>query len=145
MHQRVLADVLDEFISVQYQGDWDALWAAAASGKVDRQSFLVRAFKIEHDVSLDTRKVLEQYLKLTPAEIEQAPIVKLVDTMLSGAVDHKASDIHVEPKEDHAIVRYRVDGMLHKILTIPRHAVAARYRFFSYGDCCLIHRTSAEE
>jgi type IV pilus assembly protein PilB len=63
--------------------------------------------------------------KSTLAEIEQAPIVKLVDTMLSGAVDHKASDIHVEPKEDHAVVRYRVDGMLHKILTIPRHAVAA--------------------
>jgi type IV pilus assembly protein PilB len=63
--------------------------------------------------------------KATMAEIEQAPIVKLVDTMLSGAVDHKASDIHLEPKEDHAIVRYRVDGMLHKILTIPRHAVAA--------------------
>ncbi len=63
--------------------------------------------------------------KSTIAEIEQAPIVKLVDTMLSGAVDHKASDVHVEPKEHHAEVRYRVDGMLHKILTIPRHAVAA--------------------
>jgi len=63
--------------------------------------------------------------KSTLAEIEQAPIVKLVDTILSGAVDHRASDVHVEPKEDHAVVRYRVDGMLHKILTIPRHAVAA--------------------
>jgi type IV pilus assembly protein PilB len=63
--------------------------------------------------------------KATMAEIEQAPIVKLVDTMLTGAVDHHASDVHVEPKEDHAVVRYRVDGMLHKILTIPRHAVSA--------------------
>jgi len=63
--------------------------------------------------------------KATLSEIEQAPIVKLVDTMLTGAVDHRASDVHVEPKEDHAVVRYRVDGMLHKILTIPRHAVPA--------------------
>lgn len=63
--------------------------------------------------------------KGTMAEIEQAPIVKLVDTVLEGAVDHRASDVHIEPKEDHAIVRYRVDGMLHRILTIPRHAVAA--------------------
>lgn len=63
--------------------------------------------------------------KSTLVEIEQAPIVKLVDTILSGAVDHKASDVHVEPKEHHAEVRYRVDGMLHKILTIPRHAVPA--------------------
>jgi len=63
--------------------------------------------------------------KATLSEIEQAPIVKLVDTMLTGAVDHRASDVHLEPKEDHAVVRYRVDGMLHKILTIPRHAVPA--------------------
>jgi len=63
--------------------------------------------------------------KATLAEVEQAPIVKLVDTMLNGAVDHRASDIHFEPKEDHAIVRYRVDGMLHKILTVPRHAMPA--------------------
>ena len=63
--------------------------------------------------------------KSTMAEIEQAPIVKLVETILSGAVDHHASDVHLEPKEDHAVFRYRVDGMLHKILTIPRHAVAA--------------------
>ncbi|MCC7477012.1 Flp pilus assembly complex ATPase component TadA [bacterium] len=63
--------------------------------------------------------------KATLAEVEQAPIVKLVDTVLTGAVDHRASDIHLEPKEDHAVVRYRVDGMLHRILTIPRHAVAA--------------------
>jgi type IV pilus assembly protein PilB len=63
--------------------------------------------------------------KATLAEVEQAPIVKLVDTILTGAVDHKASDVHLEPKEDHAVVRYRIDGMLHKILTIPRHAVPA--------------------
>jgi len=63
--------------------------------------------------------------KATMAEIEQAPIVKLVDTILTGAVDHRASDVHLEPKEDHAVVRYRIDGMLHKILTIPRHAVSA--------------------
>src|SRR5687767_3798929 len=55
--------------------------------------------------------------KATLAEVEQAPIVKLVDTILTGAVDHKASDVHLEPKEDHAVVRYRIDGMLHKILT----------------------------
>ena len=59
------------------------------------------------------------------AEVEQAPIVKLVETILNGAVDYKASDIHLEPKEDRMDVRYRVDGMLSKILTVPRAAVAA--------------------
>ncbi len=58
-------------------------------------------------------------------EIEDAPIVKLVDTIMNGAVDYRASDIHLEPKENHMIVRYRVDGMLHKILEVPKSAIPA--------------------
>ncbi|MEP0815422.1 MAG: Flp pilus assembly complex ATPase component TadA [bacterium] len=63
--------------------------------------------------------------KATLEEVEQAPIVKLVETILTGAVDNRASDIHLEPKEDRMDVRYRVDGMLQKILTVPRGAIAA--------------------
>ncbi len=61
----------------------------------------------------------------TLKEIEDAPIVKLVDTILNGAVDYRASDIHLEPKSDHMVVRYRVDGMLHKILEVPKSAIPA--------------------
>jgi len=61
----------------------------------------------------------------TLREIEDAPIVKLVDTILNGAVDYRASDIHLEPKSDHMVVRYRVDGMLHKILEVPKSAIPA--------------------
>jgi len=63
--------------------------------------------------------------KQTLSEVEQAPIVKLVETILNGAVDYKASDIHLEPKEDKMEVRYRVDGMLQRILTVPRNAIPA--------------------
>ncbi len=63
--------------------------------------------------------------RATLEEIEDAPIVKLVDTILSGAVDYRASDIHLEPKSDHMVVRYRVDGMLHKILEVPKSAIPA--------------------
>ena len=63
--------------------------------------------------------------RATLAEIEDAPIVKLVDTIMNGAVDYRASDIHLEPKEDRMEVRYRVDGMLRKILTVPKNAVSA--------------------
>lgn len=63
--------------------------------------------------------------KTTLSEVEEAPIVRLVETILNGAVDYKASDIHLEPKEEKMVVRYRVDGMLQKILTVPRSAIAA--------------------
>lgn len=63
--------------------------------------------------------------KATLKEIEEAPIVKLVDTILNGAADYRASDIHLEPKSDHMVVRYRVDGMLHRILTVPKNAIPA--------------------
>jgi len=58
-------------------------------------------------------------------EIEDAPIVRFVEAILEGAVDQKASDIHLEPKEDKMLVRYRVDGLLHKVMDIPRTAMAA--------------------
>lgn len=59
------------------------------------------------------------------AEIEEAPIVKFVEQILNGAVDYRASDIHLEPKEDKMIARYRVDGMLRQIFEIPKFAIAA--------------------
>lgn len=61
----------------------------------------------------------------TLKEIEDAPIVKLVDTILHGAADYRASDVHLEPKDDQMVVRYRVDGMLHRILSVPKSAIPA--------------------
>lgn len=59
------------------------------------------------------------------SDIEDAPIVRFVESILEGAVDQRASDVHLEPKEDKMIVRYRVDGLLHRVMTVPRAAQAA--------------------
>jgi len=50
----------------------------------------------------------------------QAPIVKLVNTILFEAVSRRASDIHVEPYENELRVRFRIDGILHDACTPPR-------------------------
>jgi type IV pilus assembly protein PilB len=52
---------------------------------------------------------------------EEAPVVRLVNTIIAQAVAEKASDIHIEPQEDRVLVRYRVDGLLREALTLPRH------------------------
>ena len=48
------------------------------------------------------------------------PVIKLVNMILQQAVDRKASDIHVEPREADTLIRYRIDGVLHEIMTVPR-------------------------
>lgn len=68
---------------------------------------------------------------------EEAPIIELVNNLLSQAVDASASDVHVEPGEDHFAVRMRVDGVLHTRLTQPIErfpAVASRIKLISGID-----------
>lgn len=55
------------------------------------------------------------------AEQEDAPVVRLVQAILSGAVSAGASDIHLEPFKPEMRVRYRVDGELQQVMTIPNH------------------------
>lgn len=53
---------------------------------------------------------------------EDLPVVRIVDTLLSHAVTQKASDIHVEPFETEVVVRYRIDGVLHDAMILPKKA-----------------------
>ncbi len=53
-------------------------------------------------------------------ETSDAPIIKLVNLLLSGAIKDRASDIHVEPYSGSLKIRYRIDGILYDILSLPR-------------------------
>jgi type IV pilus assembly protein PilB len=64
-------------------------------------------------------------LSAVEASVEEAPIVKLVSTLITRAVNERASDIHVEPGERDLRVRYRIDGVLHEIMATPRSVSAA--------------------
>jgi len=55
---------------------------------------------------------------------EDLPIVRIVDTLLRHAIIQKASDIHIEHMEQEVLVRYRIDGVLHDAMTLPRTAAA---------------------
>ncbi|KPK30979.1 MAG: type II secretion system protein GspE [Nitrospira bacterium SG8_3] len=54
-------------------------------------------------------------------DTSDAPIIKLVNLMLSQAVKDRASDIHVEPTHDRLKIRYRVDGVLYDMISPPKH------------------------
>lgn len=51
---------------------------------------------------------------------EDVPVVKIVDTLLKHAILQGASDIHIEPLENQVVVRYRIDGILHDAMTLPK-------------------------
>ncbi|HWU24463.1 MAG TPA: GspE/PulE family protein [Candidatus Paceibacterota bacterium] len=55
---------------------------------------------------------------------EDLPIVRIVDTLLRHAILQGASDIHIEELEDAVLVRYRIDGILHDAMSLPREASA---------------------
>ncbi len=50
---------------------------------------------------------------------EEAPVIKLVNLVISQAIAEKASDIHIEPQEKFARIRFRVDGILHNVAMLP--------------------------
>jgi len=69
-------------------------------------------------------EVDEQYQKNLSSLMgmaEEAPVVKLVNSILTQAVKEKASDVHIGPEKDYVEIRFRVDGRLHHIPAPPRN------------------------
>lgn len=57
-------------------------------------------------------------------EIAQGlPVIRIIDTLLKHAILQSASDIHIEPDEKEVRVRYRIDGVLHDAMTLPREVL----------------------
>ncbi len=69
---------------------------------------------IEEEIALDKLKEL----------VDEAPIVRVVNLIISQAINDKASDIHIEPEIRTVKVRYRVDGVLHDVMSPPKHIQA---------------------
>ena len=64
-------------------------------------------------------EALEDLSKIEAA-VEEAPVVKLINTLITRAVNERASDLHLEPGEKDLRVRFRIDGVLHEVMTTPR-------------------------
>lgn len=68
---------------------------------------------------------------------EEAPVVELVNNVMSQAMEKRSSDIHIEPREFDFRIRFRVDGVLHDQLSLPRErfaAVVSRIKLISAID-----------
>ncbi len=69
--------------------------------------------------------------------VEEAPIIRLANSIISKAYKRGASDIHVEPEEDYVRVRYRIDGVLSQEMTAPKtshRALVSRFKIIADLD-----------
>jgi type IV pilus assembly protein PilB len=84
---------------------------------------------MEEDEEVDIGKLTE--------ESQEAPVVRLVNIMLTDAIKRGASDIHVEPYEKNYRVRYRIDGLLREVMNPPqrlRDAITSRIKVLAKLD-----------
>ncbi|MDQ7002330.1 MAG: ATPase, T2SS/T4P/T4SS family, partial [Ghiorsea sp.] len=71
------------------------------------------------DEDMGLAKEIEEIGDLLESE-DDAPVIRLVNTLLSQALKDRASDIHIEPFETQVLVRFRIDGVLHSIVSPPK-------------------------
>jgi type IV pilus assembly protein PilB len=71
------------------------------------------------------QKTIDQLLKedikkATTLIYDDLPIAKIVDVLIDAAYQDKASDIHIEPEDINSLIRFRIDGVLHEVLRVPK-------------------------
>lgn len=110
--------------------------------------FLRRKTGLEIEIHVTTasalQEIIKQYRRSLKAEFEDItkgtgdeedqsklkelandlPVVKIVDSLLEHAIFEGASDIHIEPSEHDVSVRYRVDGILRNVMTLPKNSMS---------------------
>lgn len=92
-------------------------------------------------LSPEVRDALKEYspdmrkeTNISNSQLQQAPIAKIVSTILEFSVKGRASDIHIEPEEGRTKVRYRIDGILQEKLSLPKtihDALVSRIKILS--------------
>ncbi|MGE5559292.1 MAG: GspE/PulE family protein [Bacillota bacterium] len=95
--------------------------------KAFNQYYGVRSSVEEVFKDIEIVKDTEEEVDITKLKemVEEAPIVRLVNLIITQAVRDKASDIHIEPWEGEVKVRYRIDGVLREVMTVPKNTQAA--------------------
>jgi type IV pilus assembly protein PilB len=93
------------------------------TGGIDLDEAMRQAVTADIDIAEDKGEDLsvQELRTLT----EEAPVVRLVNLVISQAISDGASDIHMEPHRRSVQVRYRVDGLLHDVMTPPKQLQAA--------------------
>ena len=109
----------------------------AAINKFFDQSLEFKDIMSELDDELEVVREEEVDVSEIERGLDDAPVVKLVNFILTDAIKRRASDIHIEPYEKEFRVRYRVDGVLYEVMRPPlkmRNAISSRLKILASLD-----------
>ena len=109
----------------------------AAINKFFDQSLEFKDIISELDDELEVVREEEVDVSELERGVDDAPVVKLVNFVLTDAIKRRASDIHIEPYEKEFRVRYRVDGVLYEVMRPPlkmRNAICSRVKILASLD-----------
>jgi type IV pilus assembly protein PilB len=115
---------------------------AVVATKADVANAITRCYRLDSaaETLADEAAALQDQAEpdldaqLASAEGDDAPIIKLVNLLITQAVNDRASDIHIEPGERDLRVRYRIDGVLHETMTPPKsvqNGIASRLKIMA--------------
>jgi type IV pilus assembly protein PilB len=110
---RLTDDLSLRNVLVQYRQSLEAEFESILHTEPKNISDDLNKVEIEEQAKKDAEKIQS-------GEKADLPIVRMVDTLLRHAILQRASDIHIEPREREVIIRYRIDGILHDAMTLPR-------------------------
>ena len=104
---------------------------AALSKKTGEKiiTYYATVMDIENALRFYQKEMQDTFNELLDREVQnaqklgskpEAPVAKIVDLLIQYAYENKASDIHIEPAESGSQIRFRIDGVLHDVLSLPR-------------------------
>jgi len=120
---------ITEAINTYYSAETTQLSDILKEAKTADEEETVEVSKEEDEGKVDIEEVMQ--LSKIP------PIVKVVNLMLSEALEKRASDIHIEPQENKLRIRYRIDGTMHEAFQLPKkdqNAILTRLKIMSGLD-----------
>jgi len=130
-------EALDHIRRISKAGSVDPVLVSAKSIEKILDSYYGQGNSVEEIVkTFESKKLLVDKGALAEAA-EEPPIIKLVNILISEAVKDRVSDIHIEPEMAVLRVRYRIDGILHEVHSLPKklqNAVISRIKILANMD-----------
>lgn len=107
------------------------------NAKIDKYYGMPEVEKALQELGIETEPEITDEEAFEETIVDEAPVIRLVNSLLMKAVDEEASDIHIEVYETNIRVRFRVDGLLMEIMSLPRKmmpALVSRIKVMSNMD-----------
>jgi general secretion pathway protein E len=160
-HNILAVDVADDYVVIAsgqpYMHQWESMLTQTLRGRrirrvvcnpADLTRYQLEFYTIarsaakaeESGMEVATITNFEQMLELgsmKSPEANDAHVVNIVDWLLQYAFDQRASDIHIEPRRDKGLIRFRIDGVLHHVYELPslvNSAVTSRLKILGRMD-----------